>query len=223
MKEMLTGGEEKSLEYAQRILAGEDKEKVLEGLGPVFRDAVEKQLGALKSDIEKKKEGGNVVVPENIQKEQESITERIKDDEVKIDELREKINATRIAELNERIEKYKVSLPNLDSIIANGGGNLEVVINGKTIEFDKFIIMIGPETENGTAREANVGFIEKKNRTEDRGIGVPIYIELGKKLAEKGIVLSASGAQHEKGQSIWMDLAKLGLARRVNASFEFTV
>lgn len=44
MKEILTEGEEKSLEYTQRILAGENKESVLEGLGPVFRGAVEKQL-----------------------------------------------------------------------------------------------------------------------------------------------------------------------------------
>jgi hypothetical protein len=66
MKEMLTGGEEKSLEYARRILAGEDKEKVLEGLGPVFRDAVEKQIKS-QSNFQEKSVENKISQPYEIQ------------------------------------------------------------------------------------------------------------------------------------------------------------
>lgn len=128
----------------------------------------------------------------------------------------------KIEELYNRIERYPISLPNLDSIIKNGGGHLEVVVNGEKIDFDTFEILIGPRVHT-TQQEAVVGFIKKKNRTKNPGIGLPIYLELGKQLAQRGIVLSSSDAQYSHGRSIWMNLARLGYASKLGRSLHFTI
>lgn len=133
--------------------------------------------------------------------------------------ITEKILDPKVEELRSRIEQYQVSLPNLDSIVKNEGGHLEVIINGKKIDFDKFEIVIDPP--EFPSRSATVGFIEKKNKTEDKGIGLPIYLELGRRLAEKGIGFEPSHVQYGQGKSIWMNLAKLGFARNENGQLAF--
>jgi hypothetical protein len=235
--ESLSGGEQKIQEYINRIKTGEPKESIMQGLSPAFIQGIEVGLGESETTLEKGHEENEDTMNSVDSVDQEIVdqkrAEREEDDIHKIAELRQKLGISneqdtsvekdtrsqKIDELNNRIEKYDVSFPNLDTIINNEGGRLEVVINGKTVEFNLFEILIDPPSND--RRYATVGFIEKKNRTEDKGIGVPMYIELGKRLAEKGITLSASGAQHGRGHAIWMNLAQLGFAKRINGSFEF--
>lgn len=234
--ELLPGTEAKIAEYVLRIQKGENKELVLKDIGSFLRDAVESRLGTtevskteeLKPEQTEEEKIGPLETAAKRRAEETEKKERKEKELQQIAEIREKmgapdtaekINDPKIEELEARLEKYQVSFPNIDSIIVNEGGRLSVVINGKEIAFDKFDILIS-EPFNGQ-RVANVGFIEKKNKTEDKGIGLPMYVELGKRLAEKGITLSSSGSQYAQGQSIWFNLVRLGYAKRSGLGFEF--
>ena len=190
-------------EYIERAKQGEVVESFQ--LPPKMHEAVEEGLKIAEE-----------VPDEQEEKQIEEIRERLGISQKKTPEEEEKIK-----ELNERIEKFNVEFGNLDQIIQNEYGNLEVVINGKKIEFEHFTILLEPENDLG--REASVGYVKKTNRDEDKGIGVPIYIELGKQLAQRGIKLISSGAQFGPGHSIWMNLARLGYTNRVNGRFEFKI
>lgn len=190
-------------EYIERAKQGETVESFQ--LPPKMHEAVEEGLKIAEE-----------VPDEQEEKQIEEIRERLGISQKKTPEEEEKIK-----ELNERIEKFNVEFGNLDQIIQNEYGNLEVVINGKKIEFEHFTILLEPENDLG--REASVGYVKKTNREEDKGIGVPIYIELGKQLAQRGIKLTSSGAQYGPGHSIWMNLSRLGYTKRVNGKFEFTI
>jgi hypothetical protein len=91
------GVEQKATEYARRIVNGEDREKVMQGLGPVFRAAIEKKLEneSLKSETEKSSQ-------EHVQKEflhheeekmarQKEIEEREIEDQKQIEILRKEL------------------------------------------------------------------------------------------------------------------------------------
>ncbi|MEI6581017.1 MAG: hypothetical protein WCO07_02480, partial [bacterium] len=112
------------------------------------------------------------------------------------------------------IEKYNISLPNIDEIIKKGGGQLEVFSDSKKIDFEEFVIVID-------GNSAEVMFIRKKDPTQNKGIGVPIYLELGKRLAENGITLCSSKAQYGPGRDLWFKLSQLGFTERVNGGFIF--
>ena len=109
------------------------------------------------------------------------------------------------------IEKTGVEITNLQNIINNGSGRLEISKDSKNIEFNKFDIAIDKEDNT-----AEVVFVEKKDRTANKGIGLETYIELGNKLKEQGITLQSMGqAQYVGGKNLWDTLVKQGLAQRI--------
>jgi len=205
-----TGGEQKIKEYINRIKNGEPKDKILEGLPPSFADAIEKG-----SKIDNMK--NNYTHLENLQqtkKTESGRKEREDSDNKKIEEIRKELGINDIDKKNNNIEKYNISLPNINEIIKNGGGQLEVFVNGKNVEFSEFVITID-------GNFAEVMSIRKKDPTQNKGIGVPIYIELGKRLAENGITLYSSKAQYGPGHDLWLKLSKLGFTEKVNSGFAF--
>jgi hypothetical protein len=110
----------------------------------------------------------------------------------------------------------KVLIQNLDEIVKNKGGRLTIAKDGKEIEFETLDISI-------SYNEAQIVFIKKTKRDENKGIGYEIYAELGKRLAEHGIVLQTYGqAQLGPGRNIWLKLVREGIARRLgNNHYEF--
>lgn len=224
-------GDAKVLEYVARIQAGESKESIFEGLPNSFKLAIEEKLGSQAGEVSAPEKADGTIPEEFLAKAREAVlnntlNERAAAEEKNIKQFQE---AERIAQLkNElkgsegskednlrgRIESNQVSFANLESIIANGGGQLEVVVNGEKIDFEEFAVGI-----DGTSAE--VVFVRKKDQTKNPGIGVPIYVELGKRLAEKGIVLSSSGAQYGPGRSVWQNLVTLGMAKKAGTGWEF--
>lgn len=125
-----------------------------------------------------------------------------------------------INRLEQNLQKYEIELPNLDELISVGTGTLEVKANGEPVKFDMFAIMVDEPTE-GFERTAEVAFIEKSSKTEHRGIGVPIYVKLGRELLSHGIVLTSSTVQYGPGKDLWLKLAKLGYAEKSGTGFRF--
>jgi len=206
-----TAGDAKIAEYIKRIRAGKSKEEVIQGLPRGFVAAIEQGLA---SETEVVPES-NVVTLDSTEDDLEQARkrqERLEADDMQLDEVRQRLgmNPENI------LEKYIISLPNLDEVIEKGGGQLEVFSNEVKVEFEE--LAVGVDKENGTAE---VLFIRKKDQTTNRGIGVPIYIELAKRLAEKGITLWSSNAQYDPGRNLWSKLAKLGLVDNVNGGFRF--
>ena len=211
MEQQPTGGEQKIQEYINRIKNGESKDKILEGLPSSFTVAILKGL-----EINNAKD--NYVPFENLkqaEKTESKMDEREYNDNKKIEEIRKELGLNNIDDKRDNgTEKYNISLSNINEIIKNGGGQLEVFTGGKKVEFDKFVVTI----DNNFAE---VMFIRKKDPTQNKGIGVPIYIELGKRLAENGITLYSSKAQYGPGHDLWLKLSQLGFTERVNSGFAF--
>lgn len=204
-----SGGEAKIEEYINRIKAGESKEEIIKDLPDVFKLKIEEGLQNDEKPKIEDKSDPNEFIEKRVRSEQE--------DKNKIEELRKEIGIKdKEEELKNRIEKYKISLPNLDEIIKNGGGQLEVFVNGEKVDFEQFTIGIDNESKT-----ADVLFIRKKDQEKNSGIGVPIYIELGKSLLDKGIILNSSGAQYGPGSSIWQNLSKLGFTKKTNSVYSF--
>lgn len=122
--------------------------------------------------------------------------------------------------LEQALHKYQISLPNLDELFQNGLSNLEVVANGQPVKFDQFTVAL-EESMAGQPTTAEVVFIEKSNKQEYQGIGLPLYIKLGQELLSRGILLTASTVQYGPGRDLWLKLAKLGYAEKSGAGFRF--
>lgn len=211
MDQQPTGGEQKVQEYINRIKNGASKDKILEGLPTSFVSAIEKGL-------ERNSVKDNYASIENLQqaeKDKYKRQEREDSDNKKIEEIRKELRINDIDDKKDNnIEKYNISLPNINEIVKNGGGQLEVFANGKNIEFSEFVIAID-------GNFAEVMFIRKKDPTQNKGVGVPIYIELGKRLAENGITLCSSKAQYGPGHDLWLKLSQIGFTEKINGGFAF--
>lgn len=98
--ESIPGAESKIQEYVARIQAGEDKESVLQGLGPAFRDPVEKQLENF-TEIKNESATNNLDLTN---KANISIETRVIDDENKIAFIRNSLNKENLSidEINRR-------------------------------------------------------------------------------------------------------------------------
>lgn len=100
-----------------------------------------------------------------------------------------------------------VSIDNLDGLLANGGGVVQVSQNGRKVAYDKFGLSIDGNT-------AEVAFVELATAERGKGIGYDAYIALGKALAAKGITLQSSKSQYGAGRKLWEKLAAQGLATK---------
>jgi hypothetical protein len=109
-----------------------------------------------------------------------------------------------------------VDLPNLDEVVANGGGQLKVTHQGTDVPFDNFIVTID-------GNEASVYRVEVSDKSEaSKGIGTLAYIQLGNRLAERGIVLGSDPSQEAGGRNLWLRLVREGYAVRKGNGYVFT-
>lgn len=113
---------------------------------------------------------------------------------------------------------YKYSITNLDDLIKNGGGQVELfnkTLNEK-VPFDKFGISI----EEG---EASVGYVEKDsvNGRKHKGAAREAYKILGEELGSKGIQFHDSGALLGDGRELWNSLVVEGKAEKVGSGFNY--
>lgn len=112
-----------------------------------------------------------------------------------------------------------VSIDNFDDLLKNDAARLSISEDGKNIEFEEFDVTIDRESMT-----AEVNFIKKKKRTENKGIGERAYIELGKKLKEQGITLTSTQTKLVGGHKVWEALEKKGYAKRVSSGmYEFVL
>jgi hypothetical protein len=157
-------------------------------------------------------EGGDVIERLTKPKPKPTPTEKAK-------EATNKIVEEGKAKVKEQKGANKVTLNNISDIIKNGYGRLSVSKNGENIAFDKFDIAIDNDTKT-----AEVVFVQKKDRTANKGIGLESYIELGERLKEKGITLQSLGQpQLIGGRHVWDTLVKSGLAKRIAVGrYEYT-
>lgn len=206
-----TGGEAKISEYIARIQAGESKEELLNGLPQLFVEAINKGLESQTETLSKPE----VTEPDLRVNDSELASQkaaRAEEDAKQLIDVRKRLGIEQ--EVN--TEKFNISLPNLDDVISKGGGQVEVFSNGNKVDFEEFAV--GIDKDNN---QAEVLFIRKKDPTQNKGIGVALYIELGKRLAEKGITLWSSNAQYGPGRDLWLKLSKLGMTERTNSGFKF--
>ena len=140
-----------------------------------------------------------------------------------VEQLKEEVAPTEVVQdsqvdINDSLTSQdEVVIPNFDKIFESGAGRIEIEINGKRIPFDLFDIII--DKEEGTAEVANV---QKRNRAENRGAGTQAYIELARRLEEKGIrLVTGNGDKKTDGFKLWNRLVKNGYAIKTTKGYEF--
>ncbi len=116
--ENFPGAEQKINEYVARIEAGEDREIVLQGLGPAFRGAVERALGIPES-VNKEVEP---IVPESAPAKDIAFSEYDVDIQKDIDanhiaKLREELGITKSAENNKGSIEKVTGIENIASVL----------------------------------------------------------------------------------------------------------
>jgi hypothetical protein len=107
--------------------------------------------------------------------------------------------------------KGSIVITNLQELLTNNVARITLTSAGEEVLFNTFDVTIDRNTNT-----AEVAFIEKTNRTTNKGIGYDAYIELGNRLAAHGIALISSGsnAKLPGGTSIWNRLLQAGKAER---------
>lgn len=129
---------------------------------------------------------------------------------IELDQMNDTVRnavSKKIAELR-NISNSENMITNLDEVITDGSGKLNIEENGTEVKFDMFDIVI--DATDNTAEVAN---IKKSDRSANKGIGFKAYIELGNRLLEKGIVLtSAPGNKLTGGLNLWKRLVAEGYA-----------
>lgn len=113
---------------------------------------------------------------------------------------------------------YKYSITNLDDLIKNGGGQVELFNETlkEKVPFNKFGISI----EDG---EASVSYVDKDsiNGTKHKGAAREAYKILGEELGSKGIQFHDSGALLGDGRKLWDSLVAEGKAEKVSGGFNY--
>ena len=113
---------------------------------------------------------------------------------------------------------YKYSITNLDDLIKNGGGQVELFNETlkEKVPFNKFGISI----EDG---EASVSYVDKDsiNGAKHKGAAREAYKILGEELGSKGIQFHDSGALLGDGRKLWDSLVIEGKAEKVGGGFNY--
>lgn len=115
-------------------------------------------------------------------------------------------------------QRYEYSITNLDDLIKNGGGQVELfnkTLNEK-VPFNQFGISI----EDG---EASVSYVDKDsiNGAKHKGAAREAYKILGEELGSKGIQFHDSGALLGDGRKLWDSLVIEGKAEKVGGGFNY--
>ncbi len=131
-----------------------------------------------------------------------------------VEELKSRKKASR----STKAQRYEYSITNLDDLIKNGGGQVELfnkTLNEK-VPFNKFGISI----EQG---EASVGYVEKDsiNGAKHKGAAREAYKLLGEELSGRGIQFHDSGALLGDGKKLWDSLVKEGKAEKTGAGYNY--
>ena len=120
-----------------------------------------------------------------------------------------------IKQLTEEVQRGETSIiTNLDEIVREGNGRVEVEKNGEKIPFNTFDVVID-------GNEAQVGHVEIGNREDYKGIGFEAYVELGTRLSQQGITLVSSYLM-QGGINLWNRLLREGFAVKEGKSFRFS-
>ena len=117
-----------------------------------------------------------------------------------------------------KAQRYEYSITNLDDLIKNGGGQVELfnkTLNEK-VPFNKFGIAIGQG-------EASVGYVEKDsiNGAKHKGAAREAYKLLGEALSSRGIQFHDSGALLADGKKLWDSLVTEGKAEKTGAGYNY--
>jgi hypothetical protein len=108
-----------------------------------------------------------------------------------------------------------IVVQNVDALVENGGGRVQVARNGQDIPFKNFALDI-------TGNEASVINVELRTGVEQgRGIGYETYLALGTELAQRGVTLRSSSSQLGQGRKLWEKLARNGYAKKVGNGYDF--
>lgn len=120
-----------------------------------------------------------------------------------------------IKQLTEEVQRGEIDIiTNLDEIVREGSGRVEVEKNGEKIPFNTFDVVID-------GNEAQVGHVEIGNREDYKGIGFEAYVELGTRLSQQGITLVSSNLM-QGGINLWNRLLREGFAVKEGKSFRFS-
>lgn len=117
-----------------------------------------------------------------------------------------------------KAQRYEYSITNLDDLIKNGGGQVELfnkTLNEK-VPFNNFGISI----EEG---EASVGYVEKDsiNGAKHKGAAREAYKLLGDALSSRGIEFHDSGALLADGKKLWNSLVEEGKAEKTHSGYNY--
>lgn len=116
------------------------------------------------------------------------------------------------------VQRYEYSITNLDDLIKNGGGQVELFNETlkEKVPFNKFGISI----EDG---EASVSYVDKDsiNGAKHKGAAREAYKILGEELGSKGIQFHDSGALLGDGRKLWDSLVIEGKAEKVGGGFNY--
>lgn len=113
---------------------------------------------------------------------------------------------------------YDYSISNIEQIIQNGGGTVEVFNNTlkEKVPFKNFAISI--ENDN-----AVIGYVEKDRNQglKHKGAGIESYRILGEELGKRNITLTDSGVLLSDGKKIWDTLVKEKKATKTPGGYSF--
>lgn len=113
---------------------------------------------------------------------------------------------------------YDYSISNIEQIIQNGGGTVEVFNNTlkEKVPFKNFAISI--ENDN-----AVIGYVEKdvNKGLKHKGAGIESYRILGEELGKRNITLTDSGVLLSDGKKIWDTLVKEKKAIKTSGGYSF--
>lgn len=116
------------------------------------------------------------------------------------------------------VQRYEYSITNLDDLIKNGGGQVQLFNETlkEKVPFNKFGISI----EDG---EASVSYVDKDsiNGAKHKGAAREAYKILGEELGSKGIQFHDSGALLGDGRKLWDSLVIEGKAEKVGGGFNY--
>jgi hypothetical protein len=100
-------------------------------------------------------------------------------------------------------------------------GKVSVFYKGDEVSFNSFILN-KPETGiNKKGESVQFVSVMDVNKSKNKGLGKLAYIQLGKTLANEGIILTSSNTRMKGGEMLWDNLVKEGYAGKTATGYMF--